>query len=254
MNLSKKNKILIILLAILVIFAVIISSAYLFYNQGDTTNMGSNSVGSVTKTVYDHYNSNTTIVLITGIHPRETLAIEPEQEAAKKLALLYHVKVINYNVKVTQDANDFSKSRYNGEHLVAEYVVPDMNKTKPNLVIISHSHEATYGKGFYVATPAMDNASVYIAQSINNSNINFNYYAATNNSSIQKTTSGELVSKPIANSGYPTLVYEVPENITKSDSTSRTYDLLITSLNIITNNTAKGVFSGTPWLYNILKP
>ena len=100
-------------------------------------------------------------------------------------------------------------------------------------MIISHSHIPTYGEGYYIATPAMDSASVNLAQSINNSNIDFNYYR-TQKTENYKSTSIELTSKPIADAGYKTLVYEIPENITEQDSTNRTYDLINKCYEIIT--------------------
>ena len=43
----------------------------------------------------------------------------------------------------------------------------------------------------------------------------------------------ELVSKPLADNGYPTLVYEIPENITEQESTDRTYDLLVKTFELL---------------------
>ncbi|RAP52640.1 MAG: hypothetical protein BZ138_02620 [Methanosphaera sp. rholeuAM270] len=188
-------------------------------------NIASDDTGYVTKTVMDMYYADKTIIIITGIHPREPLAINPEIESFKQFALTHRVKMINYNVTVTQDKEDFKKGRYNGEHLVANYVLPDIYKLKADAIIISHSHEPGYGEGFYVATPAMDEASVIMAEKINSSNIDFNYFRTPTNETY-KSSSIELVSKPLADSGYPTLVYEIPENITEEESTDRTLDLL----------------------------
>lgn len=182
-------------------------------------------MGYVKKEVNNLYESNETMIIITGIHPRETLAIDPEVNSARLFAITHQVNMIIYNVTVTKDASDYSKSRANGEHLVAEYVVPDINTTNSGVVIISHSHIPSYGEGFYVATPEMDDKSVNLANSIKNSGIDFNYYPVTDNMEY-KSTSAVLVSKPVAQAGYPTLVYEIPENITSQESTVRTYDLL----------------------------
>lgn len=69
----------------------------------------------------------------------------------------------------------------------------------------------------------MDNASVEISEKISNSS-DFNYYPVTGNESY-KSTSAVLVSKPIAQAGYPTFVYEIPENITEQDSTDKAKEL-----------------------------
>lgn len=69
----------------------------------------------------------------------------------------------------------------------------------------------------------MDDASVKIAKKINKTS-DFGYYPRTGNESY-KSTSAVLVSQPIAQAGYPTFVYEIPENITKQDSTDWAKDL-----------------------------
>ena len=90
-------------------------------------------------------------------------------------------------------------------------------------VIISHSHNPYYGEGFYIATPEMDDASVTIAEKINQTS-DFNYYPVTGNETY-KSTSAVLVSKPIAQAGYPTFVYEIPEDILEMTSTEKTKEL-----------------------------
>ena len=69
----------------------------------------------------------------------------------------------------------------------------------------------------------MDDASVRIAKNINQSG-DFNYYPVTGNETY-KSSSAVLVSKPIAQAGYPTLVYEVPENVFEFIITFKTKDL-----------------------------
>ena len=112
-----------------------------------------------------------------------------------------------------------------------DYVNPDVTTSDADAVIISHSHNADYGEGFYVATPEMDNASVEMAEKIEK-NSDFNYYPVTGNESY-KSTSAVLVSKPIAQAGYPTLVYEIPENIVENDATAKTKELFGMISNIV---------------------
>ena len=69
----------------------------------------------------------------------------------------------------------------------------------------------------------MDDASVNIAEKISQSG-DFNYYPVTGNETY-KSTSAVLVSKPIAKAGYPTFVYEIPEDIWESTSTDKTKEL-----------------------------
>ena len=190
----------------------------------DSTVLGKTDTGTVEKHIYGNASANNTIALITGIHPREPLSIGPEIKAAKEYVRDHEdVKIIHYEVNVTKDPQDYEKGRYNGEHLVHDYVNPDVTSSDADCVIISHSHIPTYGEGFYVATPEMDDASVEISHKINETS-DFNYYPRTGNETY-KSTSAVLVSKPIAQAGYPTFVYEIPEDITEHDSTNKAKEL-----------------------------
>ncbi|MBE6485638.1 MAG: hypothetical protein E7Z85_02195 [Methanosphaera stadtmanae] len=221
------------IITVVFLLLIVITVPYLIYEWSEHENLGSNEMGYVTKDTYNHYGSEQTIVLITGIHPREKLAINPEIESAKRFALTHNAKLVNYNVTVTKDPEDYKNSRYNGEHLVSEIVLPDIYKSKADVVIISHSHIEGYGEGFYLATPAMDEASVKLAENIERSGIDFKYFRTPENVTSYESTSIELVSKPLADSGYSTLVYEIPENITEQDSTDKTYDLLVKTYELL---------------------
>jgi hypothetical protein len=221
-----------ILVSILFLFLVVFLGGCFLFICSDTTDLGSDHTGYVLKHIYDHYNSNITIAIITGMHPRETLAVGPEMLTAQTFAFFNKVKVINYEVVVEENKDKYKESRNNGEALVVNYIMPDIYKSDIDLIIISHSHIPSYGKGFYVATPAMDSASVHLGESIANAGINFRYYPNKGNAKY-KSSSAALISKPLANDGYPLLVYEIPENITALDSFSKTYDLMSVSTDIL---------------------
>ena len=194
------------------------------FNDYDFETIGENELGSVEKFVYGNPNATKTIALITGMHPREKLSIDPEIKAAREFAAENDdIKIIHYQVNVTKDPEDYKKGRANGESLVHEFVNPDVTESDADCVIISHSHVEWYGEGFYLATPEMDDASVEIAGTINNTT-EFGYYPKTGNETY-KSTSAVLVSRPIAQAGYPTFVYEIPENITRQDSTDMAKEL-----------------------------
>jgi hypothetical protein len=221
--LQKKTKIIIIVVLLLILGLLIFSEEYQKSNSPYRV-IGNNSLGTVEKITYGNMSANNSIALITGIHPRETLSIDPETKAAKEYVDgRDDVKIIHYQVNVTKDPKNYKKGRANGESLVHDFVNPDVTSSDADCVIISHSHVEWYGEGFYLATPEMDNASVKIAKKINKTS-DFGYYPRTGNESY-KSTSAVLVSKPIAQAGYPTFVYEIPENITKQDSTDWAKDL-----------------------------
>lgn len=220
---KRRTKILLIIILVLILAVVIVNDKTQFDNSPYHV-IGNNSLGTVEKIIYGNASANNSIALITGIHPREKLSINPEIKAAKEYTSEHDdVKIIHYQVNVTKDKKDYKKSRNNGESLVHDFVNPDVTQSDADCVIISHSHVEWYGEGFYLATPQMDNASVKIAKKINKTT-DFGYYPRTGNETY-KSTSATLVSCPIAKAGYPTFVYEIPENITKQDSTDKAKEL-----------------------------
>ena len=226
----KKQTKIILIIAILIIIGAILYLETHHYSEINYTTLANTSIGTVEMGIAGNENATTCIALITGIHPRETLSIDPEIQAAKEYGN-DNVKIINYKVTVTQNPEDYEEGRANGESLVHDYVNPSVTASDANAVIISHSHNPEYGEGFYLATPEMDEASVGIAEKISKSS-DFNYYPVTGNETY-KSTSAVLVSKPIAQAGYPTFVYEIPEDIWESTSTDKTkelFDLIVENL------------------------
>ena len=211
---------------IIILFIIVLFGGFFIvtnnYNEIEYTTLANTSIGTVEKGISGNENATKCIALITGIHPRETLSIDPEIQAAKEFGN-DEVKIINYKVTVTQNPEDYNEGRANGESLVHDYVNPDVTSSDADAVIISHSHNPTYGEGFYLATPEMDSASVNIARNIEKTS-DFNYYPVTGNETY-KSTSAVLVSKPIAQAGYPTFVYEIPEDIWEFTSTGKTKEL-----------------------------
>ena len=229
-NLQKNTKIIIMIALLLAVGAFVFYEFSPHYNNITYDTIGNTSIGTVEKGISGNVSANKTIALITGIHPREKLSIEPEIEAAKEFGN-NDVKIIHYMVTVTDHPDDYDTGRANGESLVHDFVNPDVTSSDADAVIISHSHNADYGEGFYVATPEMDNASVEMAEKISKTS-DFNYYPVTGNESY-KSTSAVLVSKPIAHEGYPTFVYEIPEDISDRTATDKTKELFEMISNII---------------------
>lgn len=219
---QKKKKIILII----ILLALLFLAAKLYednsYELASYDLLGSTNIGTVEKGIYGNENASACIALITGIHPRETLSIEPEIKAAAQYGN-DNVKIIHYRVNVTDSPEDYDIGRANGESLVHDYVNPDVTQSDADAVIISHSHNPDYGEGFYLATPEMDDISVKIASAIKDES-DFNYYPVTGNETY-KSTSAVLVSKPIAQAGYPTFVYEIPEDISEQTATDKTKEL-----------------------------
>ena len=226
----KHDKLIVLVVVIVLVIGAIIYLQNTNYNEITYTTLANTSIGTVEVGVSGNASAPTAIALITGIHPRETLSIDPEIEAARQYGN-DNVKIIHYKVTVTDHPEDYDIGRANGEQLVHDFVNPNVTSSDADAVIISHSHVPTYGEGFYLATPEMDDASVSIAEKIRDSS-DFNYYPVTGNETY-KSTSAVLVSKPIAQAGYPTFVYEIPEDIwemTATDKTKELFDLIVSNL------------------------
>lgn len=219
-----RNTIIILIAAVILIVGAVVFTQNSHYNEITYTTLGNTSIGTVEVGISGNESAPKAIALITGMHPRETLSIDPEIEAAKQFGN-DDVKIIHYKVTVTDHPQDYDIGRKNGESLVHDYVNPHISSSDADAVIISHSHVPTYGEGFYLATPEMDDASVSIAESISQSS-DFNYYPVTGNETY-KSTSAVLVSKPIAQAGYPTFVYEIPEDVWESTVTDKTKELFL---------------------------
>ncbi len=217
-------------LIILCVCAVVIAVAAGSLNTASSTkhaNLGSDSKGHVTKTVYSPSGTSTkSIAVITGMHPREISAKVIVPEVIKDYAKLSNVKIVNYKVTVTDDPNVFSTGRHNGEALVAKYVIPDIKKSNYDLVIICHDHKKGYGNdSYYIATPSMDAKSIALAEEVHNILPDFNYYQRDADSKAQ-STSITGVDDPIAADGTPVFVYEIPEWLNDSDVYSNTNKLI----------------------------
>ncbi len=180
--------------------------------------LGSDSRGYVTKDEYSHYySSGPKIAIITGMHPREISAKTVLTAVIKSYVQEHNdVEIVNYQINVTDSPEDYTKGRNNGENLAAQYVVPDIEKSDYDLVIIAHNHKMSYGNGYYIATPSMDAKSVFMATSISNSLPDFNYYQRSADEK-PHSTSITKVDNPLTRTGTPVFVYEIPEWVGNSD-------------------------------------
>jgi len=203
------------------------------YNSSENSIIGSNSNGYVTKEVYSHYGShNAKIAVVTGMHPRENLSKSIIPSAIKFYALTHNVEIVNYQVTVTNNPDNFTVGRNNGERLVAQYVIPDIKKSDYRLVIICHDHEKGYGDGYYVATPTMDSKSINLGDSLHSLLTDFNYYKRNTENKAQ-SSSITVVDSPITNAGTPLFVFEVPEWNNSFEVFLNSYKLIDSSFKII---------------------
>ena len=220
------KKALVILGIVVFIIAIMCGSLNTASSTKHTT-LGSDNNGFVTKTVYSPSGaSNKKIAIVTGMHPREISAKTVVPEVIKNYANSHKVKIVNYQVTVTNDPTVFSTGRHNGEALVAKYVIPNIKKSNYDLVIICHNHEKGYGNdSYYIATPTMDSQSINLAEAVHNLMPDFNYYQRDADSKAQ-STSITTVDDPIVATGTPVFVYEIPEWLDNSSVYSNSNRLI----------------------------
>lgn len=205
-------------------------------NSGsDQSSLGHNTQGYVDKYVYQGSSSgnmeNKKIAIVTGIHPREPLSKSVMTDMLKKYPVPAGWTVVQYDVNVVKNPDDFTVGRTNGETLAATYILSDIVKSKYELVIICHDHKYGYGEGFYFATPMMDQGSVLFADSLKQNLPNFNYYK--NNGKTEPGSSNIHFTDPLVSKGYKAIVYEMPGDTNYSDANAMSKQLLDTSLKLL---------------------
>jgi len=231
---KRGRKILLVLLMIVIIVMLAILG-FIVFAHGDSKVIGENDLGKVTKINYTHYDdSQVKIAIVSGMHPREKLHSFVLPYVCWYFSLWNNVEIVNYRVDVTKDSDVFAKSRANGESLVHDYVVSDVNDSDLDLVIIGHDHEPGYGEGYYIATPSMDNESVELAQDVTK-DIGFRHYTRNKNQSTQSTSIAN-VDNPIVDTGTMVFVYEIPEVDGKWSAFEHSYELLESSFKHLSNN------------------
>lgn len=229
---SKKSMVL-VFSASIVVFMLLVNFYFspLSYLENQTFNkdmIGLDDRGYVTKDIYPGISVNgKAIAVVTGIHPREKLSKKVTGDVIRNLSSYSDLKIIHYDITVTNNPENYNVGRNNGEGLAADYILPDIKKQNIDMVIICHDHKPGYGSGFYVATPEMDEKSVKFAEQLNQTLDDFRYYRTDN--IWEHSTSAIRLSKPLASAGYITLVYEMPGLETYNNAYNMTYKLLETS-------------------------
>lgn len=237
----KKLYIALSLILILIITGVSYLIFFIPHNGGlevsTPTVIASDYRGTVSKQIITAANAssnsttNKTIVVITGMHPREKLSIRAVSDMVTQYNLTSDQAIIHYSVNVTDNPDNYVNGRSNGEGLVSQYIIPDVKNSSADVVIICHDHAPGYGMGYYVATPKMDSPSVALGEVIENTLPEFTYYRASSNA--EHGSSTLTVSNPLAVAGFRTLVYEMPEWASYNQAYSESKKLIATCFQAI---------------------
>ena len=226
-KMGKGKKLLILILIILVGFAIIyitnpnlipepiktptdnvITDFNIFLaNQGSDESiikLGSNSLGYVTlEGPYGNESSQVTVAYIIGQHPRESQAHDALESYIKEHSNTLNYKYYIYKVHVTENQNDFSQGRMNGQLLAQEFIIPDVNNRNFHLVIDIHSSNAFSYPEPYLFTPGSGGTSLSYAQKIVSQNNEWLAYYEP-----PEYTSPKYSTQPIKDNGTPAIVFE----------------------------------------------
>lgn len=210
MNKKMQYQILLIVLIAIVIFnlSIIVSS---MMNTPDNvyniTNVGHNANGTVYKIEAGNMSSNETVGLILGVHPREheiheavnnTIYNITSENGTNNLTKKYVI----YYIKTKDNLTSREDTRPAGEELANKFIVPNIVKDKPLIVLDVHEINPDYEYSNFIfslsnRTNTVDSYISHIANDVNLVDYQFS-----------EGTSPEKVTKPIASKGVTTLLME----------------------------------------------
>ncbi len=121
------------------------------------------------------------------------------KEKENNLQYCYYI----YRVNVTENPTDFSASRYNGQLLAKQFIVPDAINNNFTFAIDSHYSNGAGGVARFVFTPNENNTlSSQIGHALSDNFDWMTYYTPTNPSS------PEYVTGPLNDGGVAAIIYE----------------------------------------------
>lgn len=231
MNKKTKYQLLLVILAVIVIFNVsVLLTAYQNHSNNvyQVETVGKNANGTVYKITAGNSSSNETVGIILGVHPREheihealnrTIHNITSENGDQNLTKKYVV----YYVKVKENLTSRDDTRKAGEELSNKFIVPNLPKDKPFIVVDVHEIDPVYEYSNFLFSLSNRTSKIngYIDKLSNDMGIvDFNF---------TEGTSPEKVTMPIAKKGIPTLLIET---LITSDSAEKqqTAEKLIRSL------------------------
>ena len=211
MNKKMQYQILLIILIVIVIFNLTIMVSEVTRgpdNIYNVTTVGSNVNGTVYKIEAGNMSSNETMGIILGVHPREheiheevnktiyNITNENGTQNLTKRYVIYYVKTID-NLTSRED------TRPAGEELANKFIVPNIVKHHPFLVIDVHeiNPDYEYSNFIFSLSNKTDKIQSYMDKLSND--VNLVEYE------FSEGTSPEKVTIPIANKGVNTFLMEV---------------------------------------------
>ncbi len=231
MNKKIQYQILLAVLIAIVIFnlAIILTSVMdTPDNIYNVTSVGKNANGTVYKIEAGNMSSNETIGVILGVHPREheiheavnnTIYNITSENGTHNLTKKYVI----YYIQTKDNLTSREDTRPAGEELANKFVVPNIAKDKPFVVVDVHeiNPDYEYSNFIFSLSNRTDKIDSYIAKL--SSDVNLADYQFT------EGTSPEKVTIPIAENGINTLLVETSITDAMMEK-QKTADNLIMSL------------------------
>lgn len=210
MNKKIQYQLLLLILVVIVIFniAIILTSGddgpQNIYN---VTEIGKDENGTVYKIIAGNASSNETVGLILGVHPREH---EIHEAVNRTISNITHEngtqnltkKYVIYYIKVRDDLTSRDDTRPAGENLANKFIVPNIAKDSPFIVVDVHeiNPEYEYSNFIFSLSNKTDKIQSYIDKL--STDVNLVDY------DFSQGTSPEKVTIPIADKGINTLLME----------------------------------------------
>lgn len=168
------------------------------------SSIGGTKYGWVEKDIYGNPNAAETVVLITGVHPREYQFSDAISSAVRDKSGSLSKRYIVYKVHVTKSPWNYSRGRMYGQLLANKFVVPDVKANNPKIAVDIHENKGR-ASGYKYAKFLDPISKTWIARNYANVLISKMPFLRMYS---PKGTSPKYVTNPIAKRGIPTLVYE----------------------------------------------
>ncbi|MGF7118351.1 hypothetical protein J2749_001338 [Methanobacterium oryzae] len=173
-------------------------------NKSSGLFLGNESYGWAEKEVYGNQDSNKTIAIITGVHPRESEFHNATAAALNDKTKSLSKKYILYKIHVTKNPLHFTIGRMNGQLIANKIVVPDIIKINPQLVVDIHEDlgkEVGYKYSRFIYPVSKDDETIGYVNNITRKIPYINRYSPGGSSPL-------YVTKPLARHGISAMVYE----------------------------------------------
>ena len=201
-------------LLLLVLITVVIFNLAVVFNSHDNsqtntyniTEVGHNDNGTVYKITAGNTSSNETVAILLGVHPREHEIHEAINRTLENMTKsedgTLTKKFVIYYVTVKNELTSRDDTRPAGELLANKFVVNNVAKDNPFIVVDVHeiNQDYEYSNFIFSLSNKTDKINSYVdklSKDVNLVNYEFN-----------EGTSPEKVTKPIAKKGIPTFLME----------------------------------------------